>query len=114
VSEVVALVCLSTTIFLFIHTRELSLRLAVAQQTAPSGPELEDIMSSGRPRSPSRELSTAQERSHYGKVSGYWRPNIEYKVAEMSVKTKVLWISHTGWIRKSLRKVCLRLYHVLA
>jgi hypothetical protein len=73
VSEVVALVSLSTTLFLFIHTRELSTRLAQQQQTAPSGPaELEDAMTSGlsgRPRSPSRELSTAQERISYGKVS---------------------------------------------
>jgi hypothetical protein len=72
VSEVVALVSLSTTLFLFIHTRELSTRLA-QQQTAPSGPaDLEDAMTSGlsgRPRSPSRELSTAQERISYGKVS---------------------------------------------
>jgi hypothetical protein len=68
VSEVVALVSLSTTIFLFIHTRDLSLRLAEAQQTAPSGPDFEDIMTSGKARSPSRELSTAQERQHYGKV----------------------------------------------
>ncbi len=82
-SEVVALVSLSTTLFLFIHTRELSTRLAQQQQqqTAPSGPpaDLEDAMMSGlsgRPRSPSRELSTAQERISYGKVSRLIRARI--------------------------------------
>ena len=71
VSEVVALVSLSTTIFLFIHTRDLTLRLAQQQQTAPSGPEFEDISIISSGRSPSRELSTAQDRQIYGKVS--WR-----------------------------------------
>jgi len=73
VSELVALLSLSTTFFLFIHTRELAGRLAEVEQTGPSGynehsgPAAENY-ASGRPRMPGRDLSTAKEAEFYGKL----------------------------------------------
>jgi len=79
-SEVVALVSLSTTFFLFVHTRDLATRLAEVQlQSGPTSPaenydeavQLQpkvDSRVSVRGRMPSRDLSTAREQELYGKL----------------------------------------------
>jgi len=75
-SELLALVSLSTTFFLFIHTRDLASRLEQVQQPDVSGEGFEEIVlkggltaaQSGRQRLPSRDLSTAQEREEYRKL----------------------------------------------
>jgi len=88
-SEVVALVSLSTTFFLFIHTRDLASRLAEVQQTAPSGEGYEVVQTNererqvGRQRLPARDLSTAQEEEQlYGKLDPWELNNTRKAVKE--------------------------------
>ena len=82
-SEFVALLALSTTFFLFLQTRDLSMQLSAERMrhTAEGEEFLEsntqlrerdsqylDTESEGKGRPIHRDLSTAQEREYYGKV----------------------------------------------
>jgi len=77
-SEFVALVSLSTTLFLFLHTRALSSQLAEQAEASGRGSgfdrsafveNTQTLYGGGRVRPQSRELSTApEERVHYGKL----------------------------------------------
>ena len=80
-SEFLALFSLSTTLFLFLQTRDLSMQLSEERMRhTGEGGELLDTLTQSREgdtqyregekgRDIHRDLSTAQEREHYGKVN---------------------------------------------
>jgi len=85
-SEVVALVSLSTTFFLFIHTRDLATRLAEVSGPS-SGGDGGETGEAGLPnvhaRLPGRDLSTAHEAAeYYGKLDPFELNNTRKAVKE--------------------------------